>query len=72
MCSGLSSDAFSSMWATFIATNFASDLQAAKAFGVDPRTIRHWMNGRNAPGGFAVARAVTSYGFLREDSDASR
>jgi hypothetical protein len=52
---------FPQLWAQFIRDNFRDSTQAAAAFGVNERTARLWMEGTNAPQGWAVRYALGAY-----------
>lgn len=53
-------------WAAFLIKRFDTNAQAAKAFGVDERAVRFWINQDRRPSGLVVARAVLEHGFLQD------
>ena len=49
---------FAKVWQRFIVQNFDSPAHAAHVFQVDPTTSQNWFEGKNAPQGWVVARAI--------------
>lgn len=49
---------FAVVWQRFVLANFDSPAHAAHVFQVDPTTAENWWEGRNAPQGWVVARAI--------------
>ena len=50
--------AFPEQWQAWCCANFRNSVQCAAAFGVSEKTARLWMEGVNAPQGYAVAAAI--------------
>lgn len=51
---------FARTWARMMQCNFDSPAHAAHVFQVDSTTAENWWEGRNAPSGWVVARAVSN------------
>lgn len=49
---------FPEQWQAWCCANFRNSVQCAAAFGVSEKTARLWMEGVNAPQGYAVAAAI--------------
>ncbi|MCJ8138580.1 hypothetical protein [Falsirhodobacter halotolerans] len=51
---------FAAVWQRFIIQNFESPAHAAHVFQVDPTTAENWFEGRNAPQGWVVGKAIAN------------
>jgi len=47
-------------WAGFLATHFRNSTEVAVFFDVDEKTARQWLNGVNAPQGWAASFVMAS------------
>lgn len=52
--------AFAAVWQRIIVENFDSPAHAAHVFQVDPTTAENWFEGKNAPQGWVVGRAISN------------
>ncbi len=51
---------FALVWQRFIVSNFDSPAHAAHVFQVDPTTAENWFEGKNAPQGWVVGKAIAN------------
>lgn len=51
---------FALVWQRFIVENFDSPAHAAHVFQVDPTTAENWFEGKNAPQGWVVGKAIAN------------
>lgn len=51
---------FAAVWQRFIVENFDSPAHAAHVFQVDPTTAENWFEGKNAPQGWVVGKAIAN------------
>lgn len=47
-------------WASFLAMHFRNSIEVAAFFDVDEKTARQWLNGVNAPQGWAASYLMAS------------